>query len=197
MFPKKQNLNCGGRSKLHVAAAYREPLGIKIMVLITNFSSVLEIGFAVNAIFFLFAAAPMSDSRMMEKYAEFEKVAEEKKELTQNSEIPPVEFVAQGTYTFFKYVLAAISILLSINCLYLLIRSGFDPEFSMSTLWFSTQLFMILLIVPVCAFLIHIFGIKLMNSAIEYLEDEISNFHQEKYMPNNKINRTEDTSAQS
>ncbi len=69
------------------------------MITIANFSSVLEIAFALNALIFIFEIAPSGDNRLERKLKYFYELQVKKVELTKNNETFPLGFLLNSTYT--------------------------------------------------------------------------------------------------
>ncbi len=110
------------------------------MVKINNFSSVLEIAFGTNALFYLFELVPATDTRLQKKlneyYGKLRKTVNDP--VTVNSST--LWLVVALTYGEVRDILKLFSISMSILSLSLLIYSGFRPDVSMSAIWMAILL---------------------------------------------------------
>ena len=81
------------------------------MVLISDFSSVLEIAFAVNALLYFFELAPASDGRLERQLGNYYSLVKEKVKLTKSTEAFPIGFYLQSTYVPLKLITGLLSLL--------------------------------------------------------------------------------------
>lgn len=98
------------------------------MVAISQFSSVLEIAFAMNALFYLFEAAPFAESKMERQLQQFMALRERKIAVTKNHEAFPIVFVLRSLYPITKQRLSWLSVVTSAAVLGLLTYAGFQPN---------------------------------------------------------------------
>ena len=143
------------------------------MVIIGNFSSVFEIAFAINALFYIFEAAPFAENRIEKKLKQYYKLRDKKIELTKNHYAFPIGFVLSATYPFTKQVLGKCSIIMSLVAVALLIYSGFSPNAEMAAWGMIITLIALLLIVPLGAFITYRGCTRLIDAATKELEKEI------------------------
>jgi hypothetical protein len=143
------------------------------MVKIGDFNSVFEIAFAINAIFYLFEAAPFSESQIEKKLREFDELRNKKVEITKNTYAFPIGFVLSHTYPLTKKCLAKCSVAMSTIALIFLIYSGFAPEASISSWLMIIALIGLLIVVPLCAYFTHRKYTRLIVSATHQLQKEI------------------------
>lgn len=140
------------------------------MVNISDFSSVLEIIFAINFVLFVFDVLRKEESRLELRFEYFQKLSKEKIELTKNYELPPLGFLISNTYAIYRNLLIFLSVTISGISLSFLIWSGFEPEASVGTYIFSTFLFSGIIMTPFLAF----FTRKTSKAALVRIEDCIS-----------------------
>lgn len=144
------------------------------MVKLGNFSSVFEIAFAINALLYIFEVAPFTESRIEKKLKTFDKLKKEKIEKTKGFEAPPVCLVLSLTYPEAKGYLAYVSIFMSLLSLGLLVLSGFRPETEFPSLIMSIIIILIILTVPIAAYLLHRFCSTIILSGINLLKESIT-----------------------
>jgi len=118
------------------------------MVAINQFSSVLEIAFAMNALFYLFEAAPFAESKMERQLQQFMALRERKIAMTKNHEAFPIVFVLRSLYPITKRRLSWLSVATSAAILTLLIYSGFEPAAALPGWLMLTSLLLALTLVP-------------------------------------------------
>jgi len=124
------------------------------MYLISNFSSVLEIAFAFNALLYLFELAPENNGRLARLLDNYENIKKEKVELTKNHEAYPIDFALDTAYRLPTLLLGILSIIFSVIALSLLIYSGYNPEAEISGFWITSFLVLFFSVVPICNIII-------------------------------------------
>lgn len=143
------------------------------MVTISNFGSVLELAFGFNALFYIFELAPASDGRLERKLEKYDELVREKVELTRNTEAFPLGFVINSTYTTYKFLLAFVSIVMSIISLGVLVYSGFCPDATMSSYLMAGLVLISFLPIPVISLIIYYKASKWIELATEHIEEVV------------------------
>lgn len=143
------------------------------MVTISNFSSVLEIAFGINALAFIFELVPASDKRLVRKVNNYHKLVDEKVKLTKNTEAFPLALILSSTFTTYKLLLYAVCILFSLISLGILIYSGFYPDAQIKSGWMLLWLVVLFVPAPVCLIIIYWNASRWTDAAIELMENEI------------------------
>lgn len=135
------------------------------MVTISNFSSVLEIAFAINALFYIFDFGPLLVQKIEDRYRECKEIAKKKAELTKNHEVYPIDLVLSSTFmpnsVLFKYT----SVIFSFLSLAMLIFTGFYPDSQISSFWMIVILLM-LFATPFFAYLNYLKGMLELNASV-------------------------------
>lgn len=122
------------------------------MVTLSNFSSVFEIAFAINALFYLFDLVPLFESKIHERFKVSKELAKKKAEATNDHSCYPIGLVIGSTYSPVASILKFTSIIFSMLSLSLLIFSGFYPNSQITPFWmvilllvlFSSPLFAVM-----------------------------------------------------
>jgi hypothetical protein len=141
-----------------------------------SFNSVFEIAFAINALLYLFEAAPFSENQIEKKLKAFYELKEKKVEITKNTYAFPIGFVLLYTYPLTKKRLARCSVVMSTIALIFLIYSGFSPGASIFSWLMIITLSGLLLLVPLCAYFIYCRYTRLILGATQQLQKEIDDY---------------------
>lgn len=148
------------------------------MATISNFSSILEIAFAMNALVFFFELAPSSNGKLAKKYEEFQKLQKKKIELTNNREIFPLGFMIDSTYNVYFLLIGLAAIILAIISLLLLVYSAFYPAAEISSFTILILLVLFFVPVPVLFNIAYWKASKLIDEAIEGMEELVVEIEQ-------------------
>jgi hypothetical protein len=150
------------------------------MVKIANFTSVLEIAFGLNALFYYFELLPHSEKQITKLMERNEELAKEKVAVTKNAYAYPIAFVAGCFHYAIKSVFSKLSVAVSVMLLILLLRSSFNPDAQLST-------FLIWVVlgfaygVPLTTLHLHSRNVKLVQAANRALEIEIIRAREESH----------------
>lgn len=148
------------------------------MVSVDKFASVFEIGFAMNALFYIFDAIPRTEDAINRLFKKHEETRREKIEVTRNHEAFPIALVVGSTYPLYKFVLTRLSIAMSVACLGMLIWSAFCPSVELSTRMMIVILTLLLGLVPASALILYVSTTSLVQSSINLLQKQIDKQHE-------------------
>jgi len=151
----------------------------RVMIKISNFSSVLEIAFGLNALFFLFELVPRTEERVRGLVEKYEQVYQQKVKATGSTEAFPVGFVISATYPYKKRLMEKITVIMSLVLLGFLIYSSFVPDAEMS----SRRMWVLLFFsfgTPFVAISICKGPIRRLEAAIKVLEHQTNDARQSK-----------------
>ena len=138
------------------------------MLVIANFSSLLEVAVALNAMLFIFSISPFIEKKVAEG---MESLYENKGKFTF-----PVAMVSGMTYGSVKDILSKISVIFTLASILLLFVSGIWPEASLPWYLLIPILLMLIFTVPVGSFFVYRFILLL----IKHGEQETKEYEGEK-----------------
>lgn len=150
------------------------------MVMLANFTSVFEVGFAINAILYLFDTAPRTENAIQRLFKFHDEVLEKKVEVTENYEAFPTTFYVTSSYTYWKAALILLSVLMSIASLSMLIWPAFDQQAELSTTWMVIILVCVLGVVPLGSLLLYGMMAAFVYRSIFMLEYQIDKVREER-----------------
>ena len=151
------------------------------MALISNFSSVLEIAFAVNVGFFLFNASPTMRKALDGRLKEVEELREKKAELKGRGETFPIFFLVGSMFSEFNIIMRGVTVFLSLSSLIILIVSGFFPQMSAPGWVIIIGLMIFLFTTPVLCVAEYCILCKYIGAEADHLHKEIEAVYDRRY----------------
>lgn len=142
------------------------------MLKITDFETVLEMAFWINAIFYIFELIPYTEDRLKEEYARHEELYNRKVKATKSTEVFPIELVLDSVYSWRKQILKRLSVFASLLLLGILLYSAFHPDAEIRLIW-MWMLLAFVFGVPLIAFWVHRNAIGWMEAANRALKRQI------------------------
>jgi len=115
------------------------------MLEIGNFSSILEVAFALNALLLIFSAGPLIEKKITEEMKRLQKDADKIRY--------PVSFVAGNLYLLTSSILKKISVILSLISITLLFVAGIWPEAALPWYILIPLLLLLVFTVPVGSYI--------------------------------------------
>jgi len=124
-----------------------------MIVTLSNFSSVLEISFALNALLYIYDVLPARREQLKELQARFDQAQERGRDagLSEGNIYYPMGFVMGSLYRGQKLSLTPTSTIGSLMSLCLLLWASFLPQQQLNSWLMAVFLFMLLLPIPLFA----------------------------------------------
>jgi len=136
---------------------------------LSDFSSVFEVAFAVNAVFYIFTYAPLAESEIDKRLNQLNKLFKRADKVGVRRGDFPIFWYSKVKFWGSKLVVGAYSIFASAIALLLLVVSGFNPELEISSFWVIVILLSLFVPVPSMVFL----NRRIINAYIESEFDSI------------------------
>jgi translation elongation factor EF-1beta len=146
------------------------------MVKLVDFENVLDIGFGLNALFFVYEVLPSVEERFERLREKFASVAKRKEEATGSTEPYPIGFLISYTYLFAKRVVLGLTILISAVILGVLTICSFVPDAEVGS-WVMVGLLALSFGIPAL-------GIRMCNSPIRMVKMAIKSMEKKIEMAN-------------
>ncbi|GAA6136813.1 hypothetical protein NBRC116583_05600 [Arenicella sp. 4NH20-0111] len=146
------------------------------MVNISNLSSVFEVTFAMNAIFYIFSYAPFIEKNIEQKLKLYGETVNDAKKANIKVNTTYTYWSSRDLIQDLNGLLGPYSILCSLVSLVLLIVSGFNTELSMPNILAYILLFLLIVPVPAMSFNLH----RIINAKIHQSTEEIEKRIEEK-----------------
>jgi len=142
------------------------------MLKITDFETVLEMAFGLNALFYIFELIPHTEDRLKELSERQKELYDRKVKATHSTEVFPIGLVLGSRYSSPKRILKKLSVIASLLSFGILLYSAFHPnaEIWLQSIW---TLLVFVYGVPVSALWVHGNAIRWVKASNMVLQKQI------------------------